>query len=271
MASRKRLVIGNWKQYIDSASAAGELARALKRKVRNLSGVDVAVAPPAPFLPTVADILKSSPVRVGAQAISGAEGAAHTGEVSAAMVKSAGATFSIVGHSERRAAGDTNDMVHRQFVAAASAGLVPVLCVGELEHNSEGTHFSFVAEQLHSALGGAQSLAGKLVVAYEPVWAIGKHAADAPSPAAVRETAIFIRKTLADVLSRPAALKVPVLYGGAVEPENAPALIAEGDVAGFLVGHASADIDQFVAILNAVRPLRQAQGKTTHGKHANAN
>lgn len=251
MASRKRLVIGNWKKYVDSADAAAELARGLKRKVRTISGVDVSVAPPAPFITAVAKVLESSPIRVGAQAVSGTEGAAHTGEASAAMVKSAGASFALIGHSERRALGESNDAIQRQFVATASAGLIPVLCVGELEHNAEGAHFSFVAEQLMSALKGAQSLAGKLVVAYEPVWAIGKHADAAPQPAQVREMAIFIRKTLADVLSRQAALKVPVLYGGAVEPENAPALIAEGDVAGFLVGHASADLDQFISIVKA--------------------
>jgi triosephosphate isomerase len=253
MATRKRLVIGNWKKYIETADQAAELARGLKRKTRTMSGVDVSVAPPAPFITAVAKVLESSPVRVGAQAVSGTEGAAHTGEASATMLKSAGASFAIIGHSERRALGEGNDAVQRQFVAAASAGLVPVLCVGELEHNAEGAHFSFVAEQLMSALRGAQSLAGKLVVAYEPVWAIGKHAEAAPAPAQVREMAIFIRKTLADVLSRQAALKIPVLYGGAVEPENAPALIAEGDVAGFLVGHASAELDQFVAILNACK------------------
>jgi len=251
MASRKRLVIGNWKKYIESADAALELAKGLKRKTRGLAGVDVAVAPPMPFVAAVAKTLESSPIKVGAQAVSGTEGAPHTGEASAAMLKSIGVNFAIVGHSERRAMGETNDSVHRQLVEAASAGLMPVLCVGELEHNAEGAHFSFIEEQLRSALAGAQSLAGKLVVAYEPVWAIGKRADQAPSAATVREMAIFIRKTLAEVLSRQAALKVPVLYGGAVEAENAPTLITDGDVAGFLVGHASVDLDQFVSIVKA--------------------
>ncbi len=253
MATRKRLVIGNWKQYIESADAALEYARALKKKTRGLSGVDVAVAPPTPFVAGVAKILESSPVRVGAQGVSAHDGGAHTGETSASMLKSVGASFSIIGHSERRAAGDTNELVHQQFVAAAHAGLMPVLCVGEVEQSADGSHFNYIAEQVRSALTGAQSLAGKLVVAYEPVWAIGKSADKAPQPAQVREMAIFVRKTLAEVLTRTAALKVPVLYGGAVEPENAPALIAEGDVAGFLIGHASVELDQFVSILNACK------------------
>jgi triosephosphate isomerase len=258
--ARKRLVIGNWKQYIETAEAAGDFARALKRKTRGLSGVDVAVAVPAPFIAGISKVFESSPVRVGAQSVSGvgsfdsAQDKAHTGEMSAAMARSAGASFALIGHSERRALGDTNEVVHQQFVAAAQAGLVPVLCVGEREHTDDGAHFSVVAEQLVSALRGAQSLASKLVVAYEPVWAIGKHADAAPSPASVREMIIFIRKTLADVLTRQAALRAPVLYGGAVEPENAPALIAESGVSGLLVGHASVSLDKFIAILNASRP-----------------
>lgn len=251
--ARKRLVIGNWKGYIESAGAAGDLARTLKRKTRTLSGVDVAVAPPAPFLPDVARILESSPIKVGAQNVSGTEGPAHTGEVSAAMVRSAGGQFAIVGHSERRALGESNESVHGQLVAAAHAGLMPVLCVGELERTEDGAHFSYIAEQLRSALAGAQSLTSKLVVAYEPVWAIGKRYDQAPSAAVVREAAIFIRKTLAEALSRQAALRTPILYGGAVEPENAHAFITDGDVAGLLVGHASASPDSFLDILNACK------------------
>lgn len=257
--TRKRLVIANWKMYIESADGAKEFARALKRKVRGLSGVEAAVAAPAPFIPAVAAILESSPVRVGAQTVSShgsfdsAQDKAHTGEVSAAMARSAGADFAIIGHSERRALGESNEAVHQQLVQAASAGLMPVLCVGEHERSEDGAHVAFVAEQLRSALVGAQSLAGKLVVAYEPVWAIGKTADLAMKPAEVREMAIFIRKTLADVLGRKAALKVPVLYGGSVEPENAPALMSEGDISGFLVGHASAEVGSFVEILLACK------------------
>jgi len=250
--TRKRLVIANWKMYIESADGAKEFARTLKRKVRGISGVEVAVAPPAPFVAALADILESSSVRVGVQSVSSRSGA-HTGEVSAAMARSVGADFAIIGHSERRALGETNELVHQQLVQAASAGLMPVLCVGEIEHSEDGSHFAFVAEQLRTALTGAQSLAGKLVVAYEPVLAIGKRAQDAMKPAEVREMGIFIRKTLADVLGRKAALKVPVLYGGSVEPENAHALMLEGDVAGFLVGHASADVISFVEIVLACK------------------
>ena len=245
---KKRLIIANWKMYIESPEEAKGFVSTLKRKAAAFTGVDAWIAPPFTLLP----VLKG--IKIGGQAISANIGA-HTGEVSAAMLKSAGASFVIVGHSERRALGDTNEAVHAQLAAAAGAGLAPVLCVGEDERTPEGAHFTKIAEQLSLALNGAQSLTSKLVVAYEPVWAIGKTAKDAMQPDEVEETVIFIRKTLADILGRKDALRVPILYGGSVEPENAAKLVSEGGVNGFLVGHASAELDSFVEILKAVRGL----------------
>ena len=243
---KKRLVIANWKMYMESPEEAKKFISTLKRKAASYEGVDAWVAPPFTMVPALRGI------KLGGQAVS-AHAGAHTGEVSADMLKEAGAAFVLVGHSERRAAGDTNADVHAQLAAAAGAGLSTVLCVGESERMPDGAHFTKIAEQLSSALDGAQSLASKLVVAYEPLWAIGKTAKDAMQPGEVEETVIFIRKTLADILGRKDALKVPILYGGSVEPENAAKLIADGGVNGFLVGHASADIDSFVEILKSCR------------------
>ncbi len=232
--------------YVESPQAAKLLVSGLKRKAASYAGVDVWIAPPFTILP----LLKG--LKLGGQAVSAVEGA-HTGDVSAAMLKAAGAHFVLIGHSERRAKGESDEAVHQQLVNAAKAGLVPVLCVGEAERSPDGAHFTFIEEQLASALRGAQSLASKLIVAYEPIWAIGKTAEQAMQPADLEETVIFIRKTLADILGRKDALKVPILYGGSVEPQNAEALIAHGAVAGFLVGHASAELDSFIAILRACR------------------
>ncbi len=228
---------------------AKKFAQGLKRATSKLSGVDVWVAPSFTLLPAVAGSLKGSTIKVGAQTVAAHEGGAHTGDVSGAMLKGVGASFVIVGHSERRAAGSTNEMVHQQFVHAAQSGLAPVLCVGETERKEDGSHFSYIEEQLSSALKGALPHAAKMIVAYEPVWAIGKSAAEAMQPAELEETVIFIRKTLADLLGRTDALKIKILYGGSVEGENAQKLIAEGGVNGFLVGHASAQLDSFVEIL----------------------
>jgi len=250
---KKRLVIANWKMYVHSPEAAKKFVQGLKRKASALKGVDVWVAPSFTLLPLIGPLFKGASMRAGAQALSTHESGAHTGEVSAPMLKAASASFSLIGHSERRAAGDTNELVHAQLVAAAGAGLIPVLCVGEVERSTDGTHFNVIEEQLTSALRSAQSLAAKLVVAYEPVWAIGKSAADAMQPADVEEMVIFIRKVLVQALGRSEGLKIPILYGGSVEPANARALITGAGVSGFLVGHASVELDSFVEIVKACK------------------
>jgi triosephosphate isomerase len=214
--------------------------------------VSVVVAPAFPLIAPVAAALKGSSIHIGAQAVSSYIDEKRTGEVSAAILKHAGVSFVIVGHSERRATGETDELVRAQLHAAAKEGLVPVLCVGEQERDSGGHHFTTIARQLSAALGEKSAKNVKrLVVAYEPVWAIGKSAGEAMRPADLQETVIFIRKTLADILGRAVALRTAILYGGSVEGENAAMLIADGGVAGFLVGHASADVDTFLPILKA--------------------
>ncbi len=240
--------------YLKAPRAAKEFARALRRHSAAFAGVDVALMPPFPLIPVVAEALRGSKLEVGAQTLSAYEDGAHTGEVSAEMLKALGASAVIVGHSERRAEGETNDDVREKLQRAARAGLKAVLCIGEKERDASGDYVGFLTEQLSSALAGfPKASAGKLLIAYEPLWAIGKTAADAMKPAELRETSILIRKVVADALGREALARVAVLYGGSVEPENAPALIAGGDVSGFLVGHSSADVEPFLSIVKACR------------------
>lgn len=251
--AKKRLVIGNWKMYVESPDTAKKFAQALRRKSAAYAGVEAWLAPSFTLLPTVVGALKGSSIKVGAQSVSPNDGGQHTGEVNAAMLKHAGASFVIVGHSEQRAAGMTDALVHAQLVHTHDKGLTAVLCVGEKERDAAGGQYAVVESQLRAAFNSLPHLAKKVIVAYEPVWAIGKSAESALAPQELEEMVIFIRKILADILTRPIALKVPILYGAAVEAENADMLMKDGGVAGLLVGHASADIDSFLNILKACK------------------
>ncbi|MDE2071204.1 MAG: triosephosphate isomerase [Patescibacteria group bacterium] len=250
--AKKRIVIANWKMYIASPKAALGFARALRRRTRLFGGIDIVLAPQTPLIGALSGTLKGSTIKVAAQHVSEFEDGAHTGEVAAAALKAAGAQWVIVGHSERRARGEKEASIHQQLVNAAHAGLVPVLCVGERHRSEDGSHFTVIEKQLLSAVKGAQSMLGKIVIAYEPVWAIGKTAEHAMKPDDLEEMVIFIRKTLAEALSRKEALTLPVLYGGSVEPQNAAALIRTG-ISGFLVGHASVELNSFIEILTACK------------------
>lgn len=251
------MVVGNWKMFMESPEAAKKFAVALRKKARSFAGTEAWIAPAFPLIPAVSAALKGSPIKVGAQTVSIHTEGAHTGEVSAAMLKGLGVSFVIVGHSERRAAGESDEAVRAQLTQTLGVGLTAILCVGEAEREPDGSHFAQIANQLHRALVGVVPAAGRLIVAYEPVWAIGKSGAEAMQGEDVEETAIFIRKILSEALGRDAALRVPILYGGSVEPLNASALIKEGGINGVLVGHASADTDSFIEILKAAAPAKK--------------
>jgi len=242
--------------YVEAPDAAKKFATSLRKKSRSFMGAEAWLAPAFPLITPVAVALKGSSIKVGAQAMSAHAEPAHTGEVSAKMLKASGVSFVIVGHSERRARGESDEDVRVQLVSALGAGLTVILCVGEEERVPDGSHWQQVANQLSRALHGVVP-GTKLIVAYEPVWAIGKHAVDAMQGEDLEETAIFIRKILSETLGRDAVAKVPILYGGSVEPGNAAELLRQGGVNGFLVGHASADVDSFIEILKAVRPLKK--------------
>jgi len=257
--AKKKLIIANWKLYIEKPEEAKQFARALRLKTKIFSRAVVVVAPSYPLIPVVAAALKGSPLKIGAQAVSSFTGGAHTGYVSGALLKNSGVSYAIIGHSERRAqvldgvqaAGETDEVIAAQLRAAIAAKLIPVLCVGEREREQSGAHFSVIENQLRAALTGLPKKGIPLVIAYEPVWAIGKTAAEAMKPADMREMAIFIKKTLAGIFERTAALHTPILYGGSVEEENAAALISEAEIDGFLIGHASAAVSSFAGILKA--------------------
>ena len=214
--------------------------------------VTVAVCPPAVWLEAVAERVRESPVRLGAQNVHPAASGAHTGEVSAGMLREVGADYVIVGHSERRAAGETSAFVADKVEAAAQAGLVPILCVGEtLDEREAGDAEATVLAQLADSLAGVTQIgASSLVVAYEPVWAIGTGRTATPEQAQAMHAAL--RRALAERGGE----GVEILYGGSVKPDNAAELFAQPDLDGALVGGASLDAGSFAAIVAAARAAR---------------
>lgn len=251
--ARTALIAGNWKMHTTQATA-----RDLARAVADIAAapgvadaVDVLVAPPFTALAAVADVARGTPVRVAAQDMHWADTGAFTGEVSPVMVAEL-ATHVILGHSERRHGfGETDGDVNRKAHAALAHGLVPIVCVGEtLAERDAGQTDAVVARQVDAALeGAAPDEAGRAVVAYEPVWAIGT--GRACDPAEAGRVMRLIRQRVAAAFGAPAADAVRLVYGGSVTPDNAAAYFADPDIDGALVGGASLKADAFGAIIRA--------------------
>jgi len=247
----KKIVVANWKMNPPSFREAKKLFEAEKKAAAALARrVTVVIAPPALYLRALASLVRGASTAFAAQNVHWESAGAFTGEMSCLQARDAKAAYALVGHAERRAAGETNDDARKKVAACLGAGLTPVLCIGEAARNAEGAHFDYVREQLRIGTADVpQGKVGKLIVAYEPVWAIG--AAAAMKPRDMHEMAIFIRKVLAEAHGE-GALSVTILYGGAVDSTNAAAMLEEGDVDGLLVGRASIEAERFRILLNAV-------------------
>lgn len=242
------LLVANWKAYVEDPKKAQALFSLSKRFARTHE-VSIVLAPPSVFLGTLA-AGNASRVSFAAQDVSATTGGAQTGEVTAQAYATAGATYAILGHSERRALGDTNAIVAEKVTHALAHGLTPILCIGEHERDTEGRYLSFLREQLVTALTPLTSKERQqVVVAYEPIWAIGKTASLAIEPSDLTEMVLYIRKILAGLLPGKSSLRTSVLYGGSVEPGNARALALHSGINGFLVGHASVDQNSFTQLV----------------------
>lgn len=247
---RQPLVAGNWKMNgsLDSITA---LVEGVKAGLDSVSTAEMAVCPPYVYIPTVAALIGGTPISLGAQDVSDQEAGAFTGEVAPAMLTDVGCKYAIVGHSERRSIyGESDDFTASKFAAARKAGLVPILCVGELlEEREQGITEQVVSRQLDAVidLEGIGALADA-VIAYEPVWAIGT--GKTASPEQAQDVHAFIRGKLA-ALDTAVADKVRILYGGSMNAANAAELLAMADIDGGLIGGASLKPADFLAIGSA--------------------
>jgi triosephosphate isomerase (TIM) len=250
MPTRRPLIAGNWKMY-KTSSEASDFVRTFLPMVAAVSDCDIMIAPAFTALETVAALISGTPVALGAQNVFWESEGAHTGEVSAGMLAAAGCRYVIIGHSERRQNfGETDESVNRKIRAAIQAGLAPVMCVGETETAREaGETFSVLDRQLKKGLKSfVPEEMDSLVVAYEPVWAIGTGKTATTDQA--QEVHRFIRSLLRDLFGEKLALAVRILYGGSVKPENISELMAMADIDGALVGGASLNPDSFGRIVN---------------------
>ena len=239
----------------DSLLKARRLFTRTARAASRVRGVSVVVCPPTIYLADLAARVRGKSSALGAQDISSERGEGpFTGEVSARMLASVGVSYVIVGHSERRARGETDALVAQKVQGALAGGLVPILCVGERTRDAEGRYLALLERQLlHSLEGVSRREAARLVIAYEPIWAIGKSARDALESGGLHEMVLFIRKTLVRRYGRSVGDDIRILYGGSAEPENSAALARGGGADGFLVGHASLSPESFSEIVASVR------------------
>jgi triosephosphate isomerase len=244
---RNKFVAGNWKMNMTKTSSI-ELARAIARSVP--TGVEVGIAPPFVYLDAVGGALAGSKVMLGAQDVYCETGGAFTGEICVPMLKDLGVKFCLVGHSERRhIIKEPSDLIARKTEALYTSGLIPVHCVGEtLDQRDASQTFDIVKTQL-SEITRKIDDPNRLVIAYEPVWAIGtgRNATDQQA----QEVHAFIRQTLATMWNRDFADRVRIQYGGSMKPENAKGLMSQPDVDGGLIGGASLKAESFLAIVNA--------------------
>ena len=252
---RTPFIAGNWKMF-KTVSEAVVFVRELRDLVTTVSGVDIVVAPAFTALHAVADAARNTRIAVASQDLYWEREGAFTGEVSAAMVKDAGASYAIVGHSERRRLfGETDSHVNRKTIAAIGAGLTPIVCIGEtLEQREAGEMPAVLDRQIKDGLDQlSPEQIGALVVAYEPVWAIGT--GRTATAAQAGEAHAHIRKRLRQWFGGDPADRCRILYGGSVKPDNIRELIAEEDVDGALVGGASLDVRSFADLVTrAGRP-----------------
>ncbi|MFO0804273.1 MAG: triose-phosphate isomerase [Gemmataceae bacterium] len=249
--TRRKLVAGNWKMNTTLAEAKA-LASAVAQGVGASPKADVAVCPPYLWIPSVAEVLKGSAVALGAQDVSWETKGAFTGEVSPGMLLEAGCKYAIIGHSERRhILGESDSNINHKVHTALEAGMHVILCMGEtLAERDRNLQERVFQRQVYAALAGlSDEQFHRLVIAYEPVWAIGTGRTATPEQA--QEAHRFIRSKLSVMFGEVIAAATPILYGGSVTPETAPGLFSQPDVDGGLVGGASLKADAFLKIVAA--------------------
>ena len=247
---RKPLIAGNWKMHLTIQEAVA-LAKKVAASSQGLEDREVMIAPAATALAAVAEAVRTSPVVIAGQNVAWKEQGAYTGEISPLMLKDAGAKMAIIGHSERRHIfGEDNGMINQRLIGALTHGIIPILCIGEtLDEREEGLTWEVLREQVRGGLEGvSREQAADVVLAYEPVWAIGT--GKTASREQAQEAHQFIRGLIEELYQKKLAEQMRILYGGSVKPDNVDDLMRMPDVDGALVGGAALEADSFDRIIH---------------------
>lgn len=251
----KKIIIANWKMNPTNMKDASKLFSAISSGLKN-KNTDVVIAPPFVYIDKFKKISKK--VLISSQDASFIDRGAYTGEVSGEMLRDLGVKYAILGHSERRKMGEDNTLINKKIKSVLSAGIVPILCVGEEERDENHEYFNLVKTQLLECLKGIKKdVVSKIIIAYEPVWAISTtlNRRDA-TPHDSQEMVIFIRKVISSITSPLLAKKTRVLYGGSVNDRDAGEFLTKGGVDGLLVGKASLDSKKFLKIVDICEASR---------------
>ena len=254
----KKLIVANWKMNPESLSEAKKLFADIKKIKFDTKKIETVICPPAIYLPEIAKNYRGKSFKFGAQNIiwndQMGKGSVNalTGEISVGMIKDVGASFAIVGHAERRAVGENNMMAAKKAEQVLKSGIVPLICVGEIERDSQGEYLKFLEEEIRESFSKIKkNQVRKTVIVYEPVWTIGV-GHSAMSEHEIYQMVIFIRKILVSMFGRNVAMAVPMLYGGSVDAENAPKILSIEGIEGLLIGRASLHPETFGNILKQI-------------------
>jgi len=255
--ANKKIIVGNWKMAPVAMKEAKVTFSAIKKTASSLRNVQTVVCPPFIYLSELKKTVSGNRCVLGAQdSFWESKEKAHTGEISPVMLSMLGVKYVILGHSEKRALGESDEIVNKKVKESLKEDFKVILCVGESERDEHGEYTKFIKNELTASLSkvGKKDLKN-IIVAYEPIWAIGKKAKRAAQPEDSLEVSILIKKILTDMFGKDVAMKTPVLYGGSVNPENAESFLIDGGVDGLLVGRASLDIKKFSEILKVSNSL----------------
>ncbi len=253
--SRKIVIAGNWKMHKTNAEAL-QLANQIKMKTTDIKQTGMIICPPFTALSAIADITKNTSLGLGAQDMCYEKEGAFTGAISAGMIKSTGASYVIIGHSERRQYfGDTDEIVNKKVKMALEFGLKPIVCVGEsLEQREENITAQIVTNQVRLGLQDLKpEHMAQIILAYEPIWAIGT--GKTASPAQAQEVHGVLRKVISEIFGHTTADQLVIQYGGSVKPENARDLLSQTDIDGALVGGACLKADSFAEIIHIAESI----------------